>query len=246
MNLNNNINMRLIILTGGKRLSILQKIIPSNLSLGLDDKYYGLRLLTLENLDMNNGYSDAPVLKKIETMAVKDANKKVQAKAIGILAKLKDKKYQPIFQKYITDSSYSVAGAALKGLAALDPSQSYALAKKYSDDALGDLGTEVSAIFMSQGSEGDFDFLLNQFKEQPVGQDKVISGYKFANYLIKVNDPQKVREGVDEIMKFRNQIPEKYWSFIDPGFKRAFDNISAAQKNKGNTELSNYIDNLLK
>jgi len=217
-----------------------------NLSLGLDDKYYGLRLLTLENLDMNNGYSDAAVLKKIETMAVKDANKKVQAKAIGILAKLKDKKYQPIFQKYVTDSSYSVAGAALKGLAALDPSQSYALAKKYSDDALGDLGTEVSTIFMSQGSEGDFDFLLNQFKEQPVGQDKVISGYKFANYLIKVNDPQKVREGIDEIMKFRNQIPEKYQSFIDPGFKRAFDNISAAQKTKGNTELSNYIDNLLK
>ena len=218
----------------------------SNLSLGLDDKYYGLRLLTLENLDMNNGYSDAAVLKKIETMATKDPNKKVQAKAIGILAKLEDKKYQPIFQKYITDSSYSVAGAALKGLAALEPSQSYALAKKYSTDALGDLGTEVSAIIMSQGSESDFDFLLNQFKREPVGQDKVISGYKFANYLIKVNDPQKVREAVDEIMKFRNQIPEKYRSYIDPGFKRAFDNISVAQKSKGNTELSNYIDGLLK
>ena len=218
----------------------------SNLSLGLDDKYYGLRLLTLENLDMNNGYSDAAVLKKIETMATKDPNKKVQAKAIGILAKLEDKKYQPIFQKYITDSSYSVAGAALKGLAALEPSQSYALAKKYSTDALGDLGTEVSAIIMSQGSESDFDFLLNQFKKEPVGQDKVISGYKFANYLIKVNDPQKVRQAVDEIMKFRNQIPEKYRSYIDPGFKRAFDNISVAQKSKGNTELSNYIDSLLK
>ena len=218
----------------------------SNLSLGLDDKYYGLRLLTLENLDMNNGYSDAAVLKKIETMATKDPNKKVQAKAIGILAKLEDKKYQPIFQKYITDSSYSVAGAALKGLAALEPSQSYALAKKYSTDALGDLGTEVSAIIMSQGSESDFDFLLNQFKKEPVGQDKVISGYKFANYLIKVNDPQKVRQAVDEIMKFRNQIPEKYRSYIDPGFKRAFDNISVAQKSKGNTELSNYIDGLLK
>ena len=79
-----------------------------------------------------------------------------------------------------------------------------------------------------------------------MGQDKVISGYKSANYLIKVNDPQKVRVAVDEIMKFRNQIPEKYRSYIDPGFKRAFDNISVAQKSKGNTELSNYIDSLLK
>ncbi|MEO6844382.1 MAG: HEAT repeat domain-containing protein, partial [Ginsengibacter sp.] len=219
----------------------------SNLSLGLNDKYYGLRLLTLESLDTSSGgYSDATVLKKIEDMATKDPNKKVQAKAIEILAKLEDKKYEPIFQKYIADSSYSVAGAALKGLAALEPSQSYALAKKYSVDALGDLGTVVAAIIMSDGTESDFDFLLSQFKKEPVGQDKVISGFKFANYLLKVNNPQKVKEGVDEIMKFRNQIPQKYWSYFDPGFKRAFDNISAAQKSKGNTELSNYIDNLLK
>ncbi len=215
------------------------------LAIGLNDKYHGLRLLTLERLEVGGEYSDPAVLKTIETIAVKDPNKKVQAKAIEILANMQDKKYQPIFQKYVTDSSYSVAGAALKGLATLDPSQAYALAKKYSSDALDDLGAEVSTIIMKQGSPDDFDFLLNQFKNEPVGQDKVISGYKFANYLLKVNDANKVKEGVDEIMKFRNQIPEQYRGYIDPGFKQGFDKISKAEKAKGNTEMADYVEKLL-
>jgi hypothetical protein len=51
---------------------------------------------------------------------------------------------------------------------------------------------------------------------------------------------------VDEIMKFRNQIPEQYRGFIDPGFKQGFDKISAAQQANGNTELADYINGLLK
>jgi aminopeptidase N len=78
-----------------------------------------------------------------------------------------------------------------------------------------------------------------------VGQDKVISGYKFANYLLKVNDANKVKEGVDEIMKFRNQIPEQYRGYIDPGFKQGFDKISKAEKAKGNTEMADYVEKLL-
>ncbi len=216
------------------------------LALGLTDKYYGLRLLTLERMEIGGEYSDPAVLKTIETMAVKDPSKKVQAKAIELLANLQNGKYESIFQKYVTDSSYSVAGAALKGLAALDPSQAYTLAKKYSSDALGDLGAEVASIIMEHGSEEDFDFLLDQFKNEPLGQDKVISGYKFANYLTKVNDPEKVRQGVDEIMKFRNQIPEQYRTYIDPGFKRGFDNIGAEERQKGHTNLADYVEKLLK
>ncbi|HSV09882.1 MAG TPA: M1 family metallopeptidase, partial [Hanamia sp.] len=133
----------------------------NNLALGLNDKYWGLRLLTLENLDNTKGYSVPAVLATIEQLATKDPNKKVQAKAIEILAKQADKKYQPLFEKYVTDSSYSVSGAALEGLANLEPEEAYMLAKKYSNDALGKLGNVVSDIIMKTASPEDFDFLLN-------------------------------------------------------------------------------------
>ena len=47
-------------------------------------------------------------------------------------------------------------------------------------------------------------------------------------------------------MKFRNQIPEQYRGFIDPGFKQGFNKISAAQKQAGNDQLADYVNSLLK
>ncbi|MEO6837630.1 MAG: M1 family metallopeptidase [Ginsengibacter sp.] len=218
----------------------------SPLALGLNDKYSGLRLFTLQNIDQAGSYSVPSVLTVIEQMAIKDPNKKVQAKAIEILAKLNDTKYQPFFEKYVNDSSYSVAGAALEGLIKLQPENAYTLAKKYSNDAMGKLGEVVSGIISKNATEEDFTFLLNHFKNEPLSEEKIKGALTFEKYLISVKNSANVRKGVDEIMKFRNQIPEQYRGFIDPGFKQGFDKISAAQQANGNTELANYVNGLLK
>ncbi|HSN08100.1 MAG TPA: HEAT repeat domain-containing protein, partial [Hanamia sp.] len=186
------------------------------------------------------------VLTVIEQMAQKDPNKKVQAKAIEILAKMNDKKYQPLFEKFVNDSSYSVAGASLEGLAAFEPDQAYTLAKKYSNDALGKLGDVVSEIIIKNGSADDYNFIYDHFKNLPLSQEKIKGAVIFAHYLAIIKDADKVKTGVNEIMKFRNQIPEQYLNFIDPTFKQAFNKLSGAQKANGNTEVADYIDSLLK
>ena len=179
-------------------------------------------------------------------MAAKDPDKKVQAKALELLAKLADNKYQPLFEKYINDSSYSVSGAALQGLTTLEPSKAYTLAKKYSNDALGKLGEVVAEIISKNGSEDDFNILLSQFKNEPFSENKIKSAFTFARYLLKIKNTDNIRRGVDEIMKVRNQVPDQYKEFIDPGFKQAFTMMSNVQMANGNSELANYIKGLLK
>jgi aminopeptidase N len=218
----------------------------NTLSIGLTDKYSGLRLFTLENLEAGNSFHAPSVLSVIERMASKDPDKKVQAKALELLAKLPDTKYQPLFEKYINDSSYSVAGAALQGLTNLEPSQAYTLAKKYSNDALGKLGEVVAGIISKNGSEDDFNLLLTQFKNEPFSENKIKSAFTFVRYLLKIKNTDNVRKGVDEIMKVRNQVPDQYKEFIDPGFKQAFNMMSNVQMANGNSELANYIKGLLK
>lgn len=218
----------------------------SDLLTGLTDKYWGLRLFTLEALDKNKSYTVPSVLNGIEQIAEKESNKKVQAKAIEILAKTNDKKYEPLFTKYVSDSSYSVSGAALEGLSALEPAQAYQLAKKYSGDAKGKLGKVVTAALMANATEADFDIILENFKSSPLSQSKIQETMSFANYLSTVKNGDNVRKGVDEIMKLRNGIPEQYRTYVDPGFKNAFGKISTAKKAEGNTELAEYIDGLLK
>ncbi|MEO6894466.1 MAG: hypothetical protein ABI136_05475, partial [Ginsengibacter sp.] len=96
------------------------------------------------------------------------------------------------------------------------------------------------------GSEGDFNFLLNHFKSEPLSQNKMMSSMAFAKYLVTVKNKENIRKGVDEIMKFRNQVPEEYRGYIDPGYKNTFSKISAAQKADGNSDLADYIDGLIK
>ena len=67
----------------------------------------------------------------------------------------------------VNDSSYSVAGEALKGLSKLDAANAYSLAKKYSADAKGTLGEVVNKIIIDNGTEADFDFIATRYEEAP-------------------------------------------------------------------------------
>lgn len=213
---------------------------------GLDEKFDGLRLYTLELFEAKKELITAEALTKIERLADNDPSKKVKAKAIEILASLKDKKYIPLFTNSADDSSYSVSGAALEGLIMLDPANAYALAKKYSNDARGKLGSIVSQILMVKSTEEDFDLIVNEYKNEPTGDDKILMSAAFANYLIKVSNADKVRLAVDMIFTYRNTIPEEYKSFTDPVFKSAFNKLSKAKRDEGNKELADYISGLMK
>ncbi|MEP6713543.1 MAG: M1 family metallopeptidase, partial [Ferruginibacter sp.] len=99
---------------------------------GLYDKFATVKTYTLKKLATSPYKNDAVVLDEIASMATKENNKKVRAAAINFLVKNGDKKYLPIYEAGVNDSSYSVAGASLTGLAALDANNAYTLAKKYS------------------------------------------------------------------------------------------------------------------
>ena len=212
---------------------------------GLNDPFHTLRLFTLNRLDQSK-VTDPAILTKIEMIADRDADKLVRAKALEILSKQKDKKYIPLFTRYVTDSSYSVAGAALQGLSLLDPANAYSLAKKYSVDAKGKLGNVISSAIMNSGTDADFDFISNQYSSSPPNQEKLQTSADFAVYLIKVKDPDKVKKGLAMIMAFRKLIPEQYRGFTDPPFKEAFSKLAAAKKDQGDNQLADYINGLIK
>ena len=147
-----------------------------------------------------------------------------------------------IYQTAVNDSSYTVAGAALKGLVALDEAGAYALAKKFSSDAKGALGAAVNDVLISNGTEGDFEFVSNMYKDAPPSQEKIGLTAKYAGFLAKLNNLTNIKKGIDDIIAFRNLIPAAYRSAVDPSFKGAFDKISKA---KGG-EIEEYVKSVFK
>lgn len=217
-----------------------KKTMPE-LAKGLSDKHAGLKILTMQKLATSPYKADAVVLEQIEGLA-KSENKKVKAAAISYLVKNGNAKYLSIYQSAVNDSSYSVAGAALKGLVALDAANAYTLAKKFSSDAKGALGNAVNDVLVSNGTEADFDFISAMYNDAPLSQEKLTGTGKYAAYLIKVNDLTKVKAGIDNIMKFRNAIPLSFRGQVDPSIKGSLDKISKA---KG-LEIEEYVKSVFK
>ncbi len=209
---------------------------------GLKDKYAPLRRSTIEKLGASKFAKDADVIASIETIANTEKDKKTKAEAIGFLARAKDAKYLALFKNNVDDSSYSVSGSALRGLADLDGNNAYTLAKKYSADAKGTLGEVVSDIIISSGTEADFDFIANRYDKAPLSQEKLSMTETFCTYLAKVNNNANVKKGIDMVLKFRKAIPEQFRGFTEPTFKGAFDKLSKA---KGK-EIEDYINNGMK
>ena len=214
----------------------------NELSLGLKDKYAPLRRNTIDRLTAAKKEKDPAVIATIETIANTEKDKKTKAAALDYLASTKDAKYLTLFKNNVNDSSYSVAGSALQGLAALDPTNAYTLAKKYSSDAKGDLGQVVGDIIMSNGTESDFDFIADRFDKAPLSREKLTMVKTFCAYLEKVSNVSNVKKGIDIILKFRNAIPEQFRGFTEPAFKAGLDKLSKA---KGK-EIADYIANGMK
>lgn len=209
---------------------------------GLYDKFGGIRSYTIQKIAGTPYKSDKVVLEEMERIAKTDLHKKTRAAAIAFLAKNGDAKYKAVYEMAVNDSSYSVAGAGLKALAALNPDNAYTLAKKYSNDAKGALGTAVTGIIMDKGTEADFDLVAASYRNMPPSFEKMSGSTKFAEYLSKLSDMNKIKKGIDEIMAFRNMIPESFRGQVDPMFKTGLDKIVTA---KGK-EAEEYIQSVFK
>ena len=111
----------------------------------------------------------------------------------------------------------------------LDSANAYILAKKYSADAKGDLEDAISGIVMMHGSEEDYDVIFKNYSDMPPGQSKLTATPQFCVYLSKLNDAQKINNGIDKVIAFRNAIPQAYRGFTDPVINGGLQQIATAK-----------------
>ena len=212
------------------------------LKLGLTDPFFKLRIAAIQKIGTTSYKKDSVVIGQIEMLAKNDKNRKVKAAAIQFLVKNGGKQFLPIYDKAMMDSSYNVAGAAFKGIVALQPERAFELAKQYANDAKGSLGDEIIKILINEGTEADFEFVSKTFTEAPMSQAKFSMADKFGEFLIKLNDLKKVKKGIDQMIALRNMLPAQYRKFVDAGFKKTFDKIIKA---KGK-EIEEYVNSVFK
>ncbi len=216
------------------------------IKMGLKDPFYRIRIKALNSLEQNS--LDASTIEKVELAAKKDPYKLVRADAIAVLGKQQNPLYKSFFIEAITDSSYSVAGAALEALSSIDSVTAYSIALKLSKETIkGRLNTAVSAVITAFGDENSYDFIASNFAKMPMSTDKVTAVFSLFELLDKVNDPVKFKQGVDLVAKFRDEIPKESRSQTDP-FINDFilKTLASGKEAKGLQDLADYAKGKIK
>lgn len=100
------------------------------LAAALKDPNFRIRIKALQGLDLTKSSVNKSVFSEVEKLAQNDPKTLVQAAAVSALAKTKDRKYLPIFEKGSQSVSNSVKGNSLAALFKIEPAKVAALADK--------------------------------------------------------------------------------------------------------------------
>ena len=138
-------------------------------------------------------------------MATEDAYSLVRAEAIEFLGNLKNSKYQNMFLKAVRDSSYSIAGAALKALSDINEKAALELISELKKDMKGKLKIAVGKVELLTKNDDDFDEMLKKYEGQGI-MEKFNDYGNFAFYVGRLQNIETFKKGVDALVKFRNMV----------------------------------------
>ena len=212
----------------------------------IKDSFYVIRSIALNSY--NPTAIDATMEAQILDLAGKDKVSTVREDAINVLSKINKPSFTPLYEKWVYDSSYTVAGAALAALEIVDSTKAIAIAKEFSKQTLKKrLNTVVTTILTKYGDEQVFDFVAATYAKLNIqSSEKFEMTAPFAQLLIKTTNPVKFKKGIDLIVEFREAIPQGYRVQSDPYFNfKILGDIIKAKKQKGENELVAVVSAVL-
>lgn len=216
------------------------------MKLALNDKYSGLRSLAISKLDVKKGTMMAAAESILLEIARKDASRITRSRAVEVLGNMKKTEYKSLFVELTKDSSYTLSGTALIALSKIDEAAALTEAKLLSKTKTkGTLLESIATVLIKNGDESSFEEVANAYSNMGLSQSKFNLTATFANFLGVIRNTEKVKRGVDEIVKFRDAIPEQYgiWPVIDNMLKSIIGKKEAAKKEGGDTApLQEQID----
>ena len=171
----------------------------------LKDKYYGLQLMAIKALNMDNNTLSQAALPVLTGLAKTDENTLVRAAALEVLAGQKSAEYKPLFTQALGSESYAIQGAALSGITLLEPAEGLKFARELEKDNKGALTNSIFNIYTQIGSAENWPFVYQHFVDAGMN-DRVAMMRSFADMTSKVDNPEYAKQGIEAL---RSSV-EKY------------------------------------
>lgn len=202
--------------------------------LGLNDKYHGIRNALLKNL---GGFplSEA-IINKVEKLARTDERRINRAAAITLLGTLQRSSDEAFFLKATSDSSYSVAGAALVALSEINETKAVSLLPVLQKDAREGLDAGIKKVQIYTKTDADFDNMYQQFTNAAM-YDKFEESFNLLAYLSRVEDAGNFKTALNAVSAFSRQaaaFAPRYRTKVIKSMQKLLKQKQAALATTGN------------
>ncbi len=212
----------------------------------LKDKYEGLRSYTISKLNLKKDGVKNATEEVLASLATNDPIRRVKAAAITKISELNNAKYAPLFTAALNDSSYTVAGNALTALGKIDSAAAFKAAQRLSKEpSKGVLSSAISNTLIKLGSEDDAEVVFGFFEKMPLSQAKFESLQTLANFITKAKKMENVKRGVDDIMGFKNDLPESIQGQVEGFITNMLKTVQKKKEDAGLKEQADYIKSIL-
>lgn len=180
----------------------------------LNDKFYGLRILSIHLLDLKNEpirQMAEPILKKL---IFTDKYSSVRAAALTALTEENPQDYRSLITGTLKDSSLLMESTALKLLNKIDTAAAYQQAKIFEPSAESPLTPVVCEVLARKGNAEDFSYIKKNFEEN--GSFSKFSYIRPYLYMLSniITDSTQIKEGVNQLKSFAEEIGPRYGVYI--------------------------------
>ncbi|RKF03981.1 aminopeptidase N [Tenacibaculum lutimaris] len=169
----------------------------------MNDDFYKIRILALENINLINKYSKKNVIDKIMRMANNDPKTLVQAAAIETLGKLTDPALKSVFDKGLQSKSYSVLGKSLVAMYYIDKQLAIRKSKTLPLEVKKIVATPLTRIYLEENDDTELSFIAgNVMAGMFLSPNKKIQSlYKEAfDKIGKSNNTEAIQNLTDDIV----------------------------------------------
>jgi aminopeptidase N len=126
-----------------------------------NDPYYEIRVLALESIDLFQKYYKKKAIAKIEKLAQYDKKTIVKAAAIGVLGKLIEPIYKPLFERGINSESYAVIGSSLISLYQIDKEAAIKKINTLNEEIKELQADAITNIYINEEDKTKLPFIAN-------------------------------------------------------------------------------------
>ena len=129
------------------------------------DPYYEIRIFALENMDLFQKYYKKEAIQKIENLAQFDKKTLVRAAALGVLGKLVEPIYKPLFERGIKSESYAIVGSSITSLYQIDKQATLNAVNTINEDVKEHLASSITSIYIQERDKTKLPFIANHVLE---------------------------------------------------------------------------------